>query len=811
MFSYNSSANPDSARIIISSSSTSAPVAGSILYVDDLSFVTLAPFTVAEDSANASCSGVCNGRASVTPAGGETPYTYLWSASAGSTTDSSKTGLCNGTYTVTVTDAGGQTKVASFNIINTSTLTPPTTSTTNNCGVANGTATVTPTSGTTPYNYLWSANASSQTTQTATGLTPATYNVTVTDNIGCTVSASATVGSTQLNAPTTTSTNENCGLDNGTATVTATAGVWPFSYQWSANASSQTTQTATGLASGTYNVTVTDDNGCTASTSTTVSVTGLPTPTTSSTNENCGQANGTATVTATSGVSPFDYLWSAGAANQTTQTATGLTAGNYGVTITDDNGCTASAIATVGSSGGLSATTTTTPVSCFNGSNGTAKVTITGGTGPYTIEWDSSAGGQTIDTVSGLRAGTYNVTILDAGGCTYIATATITQPSPISVSLVDEDILCNGGTSSISFTVSGGTAPYSYIWNNGASNDTLLNQPAGIYCVIVTDDNGCTVTECDTLTEPSAIIATIAHDTILCFGGRADLSVSATGGEAPYNYIWGAGETTDTLLNRDARTYCVTVVDDNGCSPATTCITLTQPAVLSVSIAHDSILCFDGTGYVALVGFGGTVPFTYEWSSGETTDTLLNRPAGVYSVTVTDKNGCTASDTATMSQPYNLSFSMSSTNVSTNGGNDGVAVAHVSGGSQPVTLEWSNSDTGDSITGLTAGTYVVTATDANGCTLIDSVTITQPVGIDNVSAGISFAVYPNPVKDELTVALNNTQQATVRIYNSLGALVHTEMGTGRMVIATNTLQAGVFILEVQVGGEKMTERLVKLD
>ena len=169
---------------------------------------------------------------------------------------------------------------------------------------------------------------------------------------------------------------------------------------------------------------------------------------------------------------------------------TGLTAGTYDVTVTDANGCTTTASATVTEPTALSASAIATDVSCNAGNDGTVDLTVTGGTAPYTYAWSNTA---TTEDMTGLTAGTYNVTVTDANGCTTTASATVTEPTALSASAIATDVSCNAGNDgTVDLTVTGGTAPYTYSWSNTATTEDLAGLMSGTYNVTVTDANGCT-------------------------------------------------------------------------------------------------------------------------------------------------------------------------------------------------------------------------------------------------------------------------------------------------------------------------------
>src|SRR3989304_2960136 len=288
-----------------------------------------------------------------------------------------------------------------------------------------GTITVNVAGGTTPFTYSWSTSPV-QTTATATGLPVGSYTVIVTDAHGAIGTAVGNIYSPKT-VSTVTVTNVTCfGGNNGAATMTSAGGTSPYSYSW--NPSGQTTATATGLSAGTYSVTSTDALGCsnvgmvtlTSPTMIIISATTVP--------SGCAGGNGSSTATASGGTGPYTYAWST-SPPQSTQTATGLSSGTYTVVVTDAVGCTKSSVVTVTSTP-FNISSSSTAISCFNGSNGTATATATsGGTAPYTYLWTPSA--QNTQTATGLSAGTYTVLVTDAAGCTAVTTVVLTNPTII--------------------------------------------------------------------------------------------------------------------------------------------------------------------------------------------------------------------------------------------------------------------------------------------------------------------------------------------------------------------------------------------
>jgi len=313
-------------------------------------------------------------------------------------------------------------------------------------------------------------------------------------------------------------------------------------------------------------VTITDANGC--STTETVIVPNNCTPctvvaTATSTNVLCnGQCNGTAGAIATGGTSPYTYLWSNGASGNA---ITGLCAGTYGLTVSDANGCTTTANVNITEPTALSSSTTSTNPTCANGNDGTATVTIAGGTSPYGYLWSDGSVGA---TATGLMAGTYSVTATDGNGCTTTASVSLTNPAAIQVATTAVGVTCNGGSDgSAEVAATSGAAPYTFLWSDGQTGATASGLTSGNYSVTVTDANGCTASSNISVGGPASIFLntnTVNPSSGTALDGAVNLTVS--GGTAPYTYAWSNGATTQSLSGLGTGTYEVTVTDANGCT-----------------------------------------------------------------------------------------------------------------------------------------------------------------------------------------------------------------------------------------------------
>jgi hypothetical protein len=688
--------------------------------------------TTAGNETNVSCNGGSDGAVGVTATGNLVPVTYLWSN--GETT-ASITGLTAGTYTVTVTETPSCTAVASYTVTEPTLLDAACSKTdATTIGGNQGTANVVATGGTAPYTYLWS---NGETTASITGLTAGTYNVTVTDLNGCTANCSVTVQepSCNLSASTTgNETNVSCnGGSDGAVGVTATGNLVPVTYLWS---NGETTASITGLTAGTYTVTVTETPSCTAVASYTVTEPTLLDAACSKTDATTiGGNQGTANVVATGGTAPYTYLWSNG---ETTASISGLTAGTYTVTVTDLNGCTANCSVTVQEPGcNLSASTTgnETNVSCNGGSDGAVGVTATGNLVPVTYLWSN---GETTASITGLTAGTYTVTVTETPTCTAVASYTVTEPAILDAACSKTDATTIGGNQgTASVVATGGTSPYTYLWSNGETTASISGLTTGTYTVTVTDLNGCTANCSVTVQEPGCNLSasTTGNETNVSCNGGSDgaVGVTATGNLVPVTYLWSNGETTASITGLTAGTYTVTVTETPSCT-AVASYTVTEPTLLDAACSKTDATTIGGNqGTANVVATGGTSPYTYLWSNGETTASISGLTTGTYTVTVTDLNGCTANCSVTVQEPgCNLSASTTGneTNVSCNGGSDGAVGVTATGNLVPVTYLWSNGETTASITGLTAGTYTVTVTETPSCTAVASYTVTEPTLLD---------------------------------------------------------------------------------
>ncbi len=596
------------------------------------------PISLDINGTDISCFGENDGSVHASVSGGTPGYQYLWSNGS---SNPSLSNLGSGMYALTVTDSHGCTKSITYEISEPTQLqlTASADSHVSCQGGTDGGASVMVSGGTDPYTYSW---VTGSVTSSVVDLTAGTYTLTVTDANGCTMAAEVDVSEPDaLTLTAGVEQNVSCfGGTDGGAHVAVTGGSGPYTYLWDMGSETSTVQ---DLSAGTYTVTVTDANGCVE-----VADVGVSEPeelvltTGVDQDVSCkGGADGAASVVASGGTDPYVYMWETGSETSTVQD---LSAGTYTVTVTDTNGCTKAATVDVTEPDALVLTAgVEQDVSCQGGTDGGASVEVTGGTGPYTYLWDT---GSVTSTVQDLSAGTYTVTVTDVNGCTGATTVNVSEPSAISIEIIDIlTVRCHGESNgSITIEAEGGNGTFTFLWNTGETTPMISGLIAGPYSITVSDGNGCTSEQEAIMSEPEVLDVTIINKSdASCFGASdGSIEVSQSGGTAPYTLVWNTGDVSHVINDLPAGDYEVTVTDANGCS-----------AILPVGIAEPEMLMLtfsatpsqsnmaDGTASVEVSG--GVMPYTFLWDdpNGQNTSEITGLAPGMYSVTVTDANGCT--------------------------------------------------------------------------------------------------------------------------------------------------------------------------
>ena len=490
----------------------------------------------------------------------------------------------------------------------------------------------------------------------------------------------------------------------------------------------------TGNATQVQTVTLYLSNACSTIPYDSVTLTILPPLTVSAkpTDVSCfGGADGKDTAIITAGISPFGYVWSTTAV---TSGITGLSTGSYSVTVTDHEGCTATASSNVSQAPVLTSSMDTTNVSCFGGSNGNIVVSPVGGTTPYTYLWSD---GNTQQDRIGVPANTYLLTITDAHGCITYDTAVITQPTAVVLTDSVVNATCYGALNgAIYLTVTGGNPPYAYDWGTGVFTQNLTHITAGTYYPSATDNLGCMVNAVINVTSPGQIVfAAPAITNATCFGSSDGIvQIYAYNGVPPYTYTWNSVVANNPDSALAAGTYAVIVTDANNCT-AVDSVVVAQPTALTLTITGTDAQCYAGPDGSAIdIAGGGQSPYRYAWSNGETSKVAVGLVAGLYESTVTDYFGCTVGGNVVIGQPTKILYTISAAPVKCVGSEDGTVTVDISGGGVPpysysatTNLSSFTYTTDSVIMGLDTGYYTVLIADNNGCTLLDTAYVPNAV------------------------------------------------------------------------------------
>ncbi|MFH1320560.1 MAG: PKD domain-containing protein [Bacteroidota bacterium] len=564
---------------------------------------------------------------------------------------------------------------------------------------------------------------------------------------------------------TSTITDEVCGTCNGAATVSTTDGIAPYTYQWDANAGNQTTQTATGLCAGTFTVNVIDATGCISGVETVTinSIGGINVDSTSIDLLCASICDGSATATVTGGVTPYTYLWNDGN-NQTTQTATGLCANTYTVTVTDALGCVQTINVIINEPPPLALNFGNSDATCFGSCNGFASVIPSGGTIPYSYQWTPApGGGQGTPNAFAMCAGTYTLVVTDNNACTAnIASFVINEPPDFTIATSSTAAHCGQPDGDATVTVGGATPGYVYQWNANAGNQTTPTATGltpGMYYVTVTDNLSCdsliSVSVADT---PGPVASAVSAQTT-CNG---DCDGTATGsaalGTTPYTYQWNDpnNQTNSIATGLCAGTYSVTITDVYNCPDAIQ-VDVLEPTTVVVSPSSDTICIGECTILDANPSGGNGGPYTCYWNDGTVNqfDTVCPVSSSTYSVYAMDVNNCTSTPQNVFVFVYPPLSTIASddqtvcentlTNISAiaSGGNGG-----------PYTYTWDN--------GAGQGQNVTVTAPSYPNSIIYTVTVSDNCGTPPATDSTLITVYPLPSANfnNDTVCLNDTTEFT---------------------------------------------------
>tara|TARA_B100000900_G_scaffold53214_1_gene39436 strand:- start:21135 stop:24950 length:3816 start_codon:yes stop_codon:yes gene_type:complete len=617
--------------------------------------------------------------------------------------------------------------------------------------------------------YTWS---NGQTATSISNLSAGTYSLNIIDGLGCSATESIILSEPDELSSTYTKSDVSCfNANDGSAIVNffgGTTGSVPGDTNYILGWQGLTTilfnpiaqfetsvVSPNGIPAGTYPYSVTDLNGCTIyDTITIIEPDSLfITYTTSNyagfeidcAGENSGEIN----IQVNGGTAPFNHYLNG--VTQNSYNITNLVAGNYIDSIIDFYGCSTSVSITLYEPDTLNSSLTSTQLDCYGDCDGEIYSNINGGVSPYNLQWNN---GDTTDTITGICDGSYNLSITDQNGCNENATISLIEPDGINIvldSLLDVNNY-GGSDGAIYMTLSGGTSPYNIVWTNNNTflsyNEDITNLSADLYFLEITDDNSCIYYDTLEITQPPSLFITLDGSTnAICFDScNGEINITANGGDSTYFYFWtgpnGFTSTSEDISNLCYGEYILTL--DDGISLITDTFNIFQPQPFVYNLIIDSINCYDDFTQAEINIWGGTQPYTYNWSTGGNNYfTSLN--AGTHSVSVLDTNGCSMFESFTINNPDSIISIATTSNTSCFGGNDGsTSINIISGGTPPFMFSSNNGLTyqnSNTYSNLSFGNYSILISDSNNCLDSINIQINEPGEIYSTTSSDSLSCY----------------------------------------------------------------------
>jgi gliding motility-associated-like protein len=538
------------------------------------------------------------------------------------------------------------------------------------------------------------------------------------------------------------------GASTGRIRAEIQGGTKPYNIEWSNGSQhyvSQSVDSIMNLPAGFYHIKITDQNNCELYSAIEIKQPELPIQTSfvNITDVKCfGDQSGAIDLAVSGGNGAFTFAWTSNQAtfHASTEDIQNIAYGEYYVEVSDKYGCKAYDTAEViQPNTALGNSIKSSDVLCFGDLSGSAEAIPSGGTPPYSYAWSTT---DTLKKIELLGAGTYQLVVTDAHACSYNDQVIITQPQKaLTLAISALDLSCfNSQNGQIDLDVSGGTKPYSYSWadaNNVLMTNTsedLQQLEAGTYTAMVTDANECMDSISVVVREPAEITTQISAMDVKCHAGNDGAAImKVQGGSTPYTFVWSDGSANKDLTAVSAGYYVVDVYDSANCHTRDS-VYIDQPdQAITPSITAEHVSCFgDASGKIDLDVIGGTPPYRYAWSNGDTLSHLAQLTSGLYTVDITDANGCLAYSGQFIEQPdAPLDFVAGVQHVSCMGESDAHIEINASGGTAPYYFRWNDSllllnNSSELLQNLSAGHYHIEVKDEKGCSAEKDYLIREP-------------------------------------------------------------------------------------
>ncbi len=671
---------------------------------------------------------VDNGSVNLTVLGGSSNYSFVWSGpNSFSSNDQNIADLAAGLYSVTVSDNTSSCIISGSALVepvNAPSLSANVANTT--CGQENGVIDITISGGTSPFTIDWSNGGL---TQDQINLPSGDYSLTITDENGCSIDTLFTILPSNVPYSEISVIQPICSGVLGEIHPNIAYLVAPVTYNWTKDGIAfANTEVISELTPGLYALVATDINGCAFSIDTVLAYPNQPVVETSVTNTLCGLSTGAIDITVTEGLPEYTFSWSNDNGFTSTQeNISGLAYGCYSVTVTDANGCEVTAQACIENDNAPLVSFNSVNPSC-NLDNGSISALVSAGVYPYSYSWGTIIA-DTDSVLTDLQDGDYTITVTDANGCFVSESVTLVNTGIPVLTVNSINASCGNSDGSIELFVSGGVSPYSFLWSpNGETTEDIISLPAGNYSVVLTDDAGCEASGNVTIENSDAPQLSYTSVNALCGLTNGSIDLTVSGGSNDFSFSWtdlnNFTSSSEDLSGLSAGIYTVIVTDNvYSCSDSLT-VTIQSSNGFTVEASLTPTSCNLDNGAIALTITGGTSPFSFEWSNGQSLEDLTALAAGTYDVIITDNVGCESNQSYTIVNTPSLSVTGTAINVSSCGACDGSIVLELSNEVLPVVIEWSNEFTTSTITNLCAGEYSANVTDANGCIVTYSTTIT---------------------------------------------------------------------------------------